>query len=194
MGAITDTLDPPLLLIAMPQVVDPFFHRSVILLLEHGSDGSFGLIVNRPSEVSVRDILSELEVSWGGDPETTGWFGGPVQPNVGTVLYGADDAKTLDTIIEIAPGLRVSRDVRVLVSMVERPPTHFRLILGYAGWEAGQLEQEIERNDWLIAPVDLATLFGDEPSLMWEEALESIGVRPESLPSWTTAGDGGSSN
>ena len=194
MPAITETLDPPLLLIAMPQVVDPFFHRSVILLLEHGSDGSFGLIVNRPAEVPVRDILSELDVSWGGDPDIKSWFGGPVQPNVGTVLYRGGDRKLLDTIVEIAPGLRVSRDVRVLMAMIEDPPAEFRLILGYAGWGEGQLEQEIRRNDWLIAPLDGASLFTDQPSEMWEEALESIGVRPESLPSWTNAGDGETSN
>lgn len=194
MPEITESLEPPLLLIAMPQVVDPFFHRSVILLLEHARDGSFGLIVNRPTDVPVGEILSELEVSWGGDPEAPSWFGGPVQPNVGTVLYRGDDPIGIDTAVEVAPGIRVSRDVRVLLGLIEHPPVQFRLILGYAGWGGGQLEQEIERNDWLIAPVDPGRLFTSHPAEMWEQTLGSIGVRPESLPSWTIPGDGETSN
>ncbi|HEU5162509.1 MAG TPA: YqgE/AlgH family protein [Thermoanaerobaculia bacterium] len=188
---ITDTLETPVFLIAMRQVVDPFFHRSVVLLLEHDEGGSFGLIVNRPTDVSMSQLLSGLGVPWGGDAEAQSWFGGPVQPGVGTVLYaGAEPHEDgEDTAHEIAAGLCISRDIRVLTRLASAPPPEFRLFLGYAGWGAGQLAQEIERSDWLTAPFDRATLFRSDPTEMWTRALASIGIRPESLPTWAMPGE-----
>jgi putative transcriptional regulator len=187
---ITDTLETPVFLIAMKQVVDPFFHRSVVLLLEHDEGGSFGMIVNRPTDVSMLDLLAGLGVSWAGALDAPSWFGGPVQPGVGTVLYGgeapADEEE--DASHEIADGLHISRDIRVLTRLAASPPPELRLFLGYAGWGPGQLAQEIERSDWLVAPFDRGSLFGD-PTEMWGRALASIGVRAESLPNWTITGE-----
>ena len=184
---IDDTLDTPLFLIAMKQVVDPFFHRSVVLLLEHDEDGSFGLIVNRPTDVAMVQLLTGLGVTWGGALDAASWFGGPVQPGVGTILYASRETAAEGELAahEFAPGLFISRDIRVLTRLAARPPAEFRLLLGYAGWGAGQLAQELERSDWLIAPLDRGSLFGPEPAAMWDRALQSIGVRPESLPTWT---------
>ncbi len=188
---IDDTLETPLFLIAMKQVVDPFFHRSVVLLLEHDEDGSFGLIVNRPTDVPMVQLLTGLGVAWGGSLDAASWFGGPVQPGVGTILYGARGPAEEGEMAahEFAPGLHISRDIRVLTRLAARPPAEFRLLLGYAGWGAGQLAQELERNDWLIAPFDRSSLFASDPVTMWSAALQSIGVRPESLPTWTTSAD-----
>lgn len=191
---ITDTLDTPLFLIAMRQVVDPFFHRSVVLLLEHGEDGSFGLIVNRPTDVPMVQLLGGFGVSWGGPLDAATWFGGPVQPGVGTVLYAGSAEEGEEAAPEFATGLHISRDIRVLTRLASKPPVEFRLLLGYAGWGAGQLPQEIERNDWLIAPFDPSNLFARDPAQMWARALESIGVRPESLPTWAMTGDDGKTN
>jgi putative transcriptional regulator len=188
---ITDTLETPVFLIAMKQVVDPFFHRSVVLLLEHDEGGSFGMIVNRPTDVSMLDLLAGLGVTWAGALDAPSWFGGPVQPGVGTVLYGAEEPaeEGEDVSHEIEGGLHISRDIRVLTRLAAAPPSELRLFLGYAGWGPGQLSQEIERNDWLVAPFDRASLFDDDPAGMWGRALESIGVRPESLPNWTMTAD-----
>ncbi len=186
---ITDTLDTPLFLIAMRQVVDPFFHRSVVLLLEHGEDGSFGLIVNRPTDVPMVQLLGGLGVSWGGPLDAATWFGGPVQPGVGTILYAGGAEEGGEAAPEFAAGLHISRDIRALTRLASKPPAEFRLLLGYAGWGAGQLQQEIERNDWLIAPFDRSNLFARDSAQMWTRALESIGVRPESLPTWAMTGD-----
>lgn len=188
---IADTLDTPLFLIAMKQVVDPFFHRSVVLLLEHDEDGSFGLIVNRPTDVPMVQLLGGLGVTWGGALDAASWFGGPVQPGVGTILFAGQAPAEEGELAahEFAPDLHISRDIRVLTRLAKRPPSEFRLLLGYAGWGAGQLAQEIERSDWLIAPFDRASLFASEPGAMWDRALQSIGVRPESLPTWTTGAD-----
>src|SRR6185369_2935106 len=80
-------LQAPLLLIAMPQILDPFFHRSVVLLVHHDGEGSLGFIINRPTAISVSEILQGMEIDWRGEHALVAHFGGPVQPQLGTVLF-----------------------------------------------------------------------------------------------------------
>jgi putative transcriptional regulator len=191
---VVETLDTPLFLVAMPQVADPFFYRSVVLLLEHSEEGSFGLVVNRMTELPLSAILEELGLERQSQDDTFAFFGGPVHPSVGTALFRngtaeADPGQTLD----VGDGVRLSQDIRVLRRIAETPTLRFRLVLGSAGWVSGQLESELRRNDWLIAPFDANLLFTTANQEMWERALEMIGVRPESLPAWT-GGDVGDAN
>jgi putative transcriptional regulator len=180
----------PVLLLAMPQVADPFFHKSVVLLLAHEDEGSFGFIVNRSTELKVVDILRDLEIAWGGAPEVLARFGGPVQPQVGTLLFAPESGSPdLPGSAEVLPGVRVSQNLSELALLAGAPPSRFRLLLGYAGWGAGQLIEEILRNDWLTAPVDLDLIFTQQPELAWERALHSVGVDPGSLPAWTPTED-----
>ena len=86
-------LTPPLLLIAMPQVQDPFFHRSVVLLVQHDEQGSFGFIINRRTGSLVSELLQGMEIRWGGEKDLAVYFGGPVHPHLGTVLYDGTGAK-----------------------------------------------------------------------------------------------------
>jgi putative transcriptional regulator len=183
------------LLLAMPQVVDPFFRRSVVLLLAHEEGGSFGFIVNRETELKVADILRDLELAWEGPPETLARFGGPVQPQVGSVLFAADEElPDLPSASEVSPGIRVTQNLTELGRLAVRPPTRFCLLLGYAGWGPGQLVAEILRNDWLTAPVDPALVFAEAATDAWERGLRSVGVDPESLPAWTEGGSDGEAN
>ena len=178
----------PVLLLAMPQVADPFFKKSVVLLLAHEEEGSFGFIVNRATELKVGEILRDLEIEWGGDPAALASFGGPVQPQVGTLMFaeaGAGDLPELPNASEVLPGIRVSQNLSELALLAARPPERFRLLLGYAGWGAGQLVSEIVRNDWLTAPVDDELIFGGDPLETWERGLRSVGVDPATLPAWT---------
>ena len=141
---------------AMPQVLDPFFHRSVVLLLHHDDEGSFGFIVNRPTGIQVSEILKGMEIRWEGGEEAVAYFGGPVQPQLGTVLFSPVLDETTDpedTATEVAPGVALTQHVGDLARLAEAPPDRFRLLLGYAGWGEGQLMEEILRNDWLTAPV-----------------------------------------
>jgi putative transcriptional regulator len=180
----------PVMLLAMPQVADPFFRKSVVLLLAHQEEGSFGFIVNRSTDLKVAEILRELEIDWGGDPADRARFGGPVQPQVGTVLFAAgDDLPELPRANEVLPGIRLSQNLSELAQLAVRPPARLRLLLGYAGWGAGQLVSEIVRNDWLTAPVDDELIFGEPGEPTWERALRSVGVDPATLPAWTE-GDG----
>ncbi|HVS13370.1 MAG TPA: YqgE/AlgH family protein [Thermoanaerobaculia bacterium] len=178
-------LSAPSLLLAMPQIQDPFFHRGVVLLLAHEEDGSFGLVVNRPSNLRVRDILEDLDIAWGGNAAATAFVGGPVQPQRGTVLFPAEEPLDDDST-EIVPGVAISQSLTSLGLRAPTPSANLRLVLGYAGWSAGQLAGEIMSNDWLVAPASPEAVFSD-PALAWERALLSVGIDPNTLPTWTDA-------
>lgn len=187
MTVIDSDLTTPVLLLAMPQVLDPFFHKSVILLLHHEKEGSFGFIINRPTGIKIHEILKGMEVGWQGGGDEVAHFGGPVQPQLGTVLFSAslEEAEAMEAASEVLPGVAITQHVGDLSRLAESPPDHFRLLLGYAGWGAGQLIQEILRNDWLTAPVQSDLIFASDPEQVWDAALRSVGVDPAVLPSWT---------
>ncbi len=198
----SEDLKTPLLLLAMPQVMDPFFYKSVVLLLQHQQEGSQGFIVNRPTGVKIGEILEDLEIPWLGDEGSLAFFGGPVQPQLGTLLFKddelaadtpplSDEQPAESTRLEVCPGVALTQHLGDLESLAEEPPASFRLLLGYAGWGDGQLVKEILRNDWITAPVNTELLFSDEPDEVWRQAMESVGVDPASLPAWTPQGDGG---
>lgn len=184
-------LSTPVLLMAMPQVLDPFFHRSVVLLLHHEDEGSFGFILNRPTGIKVSEILKGMDVGWSGREETVAYFGGPVQPNLGTVLFAPvlPDGSPEDTATEVLPGVALTQHIGDLSRLAEAPPEQFRLILGYAGWGEGQLMEEILRNDWLTAPASSELIFAPDPERIWDEALRSVGIDPAVLPSWIPGRD-----
>ena len=192
-----EDLEVPVLLMATPQVQDPFFHRSVVLLLGHTAEGSFGFNVNRPTTVSVDEILDGMEIPWGGDQESLAYFGGPVQPQLGTVLFQPDDGGapgTPESMTEVDSGLWMTQHVNDLSDLARRPPAAFRLYLGYAGWGAGQLVDEILRNDWIVGPVIRELLFAEDVEEVWKHALEAAGVDPRTLPTWTPPAAGGATN
>jgi len=186
-------LTTPVLLVAMPQVLDPFFHRSVVLLIHHEDEGSFGFIINRSTGIRLTEILGGMDVGWQGRGEATAHFGGPVQPQLGTVLFGPGAAET-EASTEVLPGVALTQHIGDLVRLAEMPPDHFRLFLGYAGWGSGQLFEEILRNDWLTAPVQVDLIFAPDPDDVWSEALRSVGVNPAALPSWTPERGGEKTN
>ena len=124
-------LETPLLLMATPQVQDPFFHKSVVLLLHHDDEGSFGFNLNRPTTVSVAEILEGLEIEWAGDPKMCAYLGGPVQPQLGTVLYDEAGAVPVSADPEatttcVYPGLVMTQHVGDLARLAKAPPPHMR--------------------------------------------------------------------
>lgn len=183
-------LAAPVLLMAMPQVLDPFFHRTVVLLVHHDEEGSFGFIVNRGTGIRVGEILKGMDISWRGETDAVAFFGGPVQPQTGTVLFQPTPAAEglTDAASEILPGISITQHVGDLATLAEAPPERFRLFLGYAGWGGGQLVDEILRNDWLTAPVQSDIVFSRDPDSAWAAALKSVGVDPAALPAWSPGG------
>ena len=186
-------LEPPVLLLATPQVLDPFFRQSVILLVQHSQEGSLGFIINRTTGIRVAEILDGLEIAWQGDQTEAAFFGVPVQPHLGTVLFhrSADDAITVDsgTVTELVPGLLMTQHVGSLTALAAAPPGFFRFVLGYSGWGEGQLAEELERNDWLVAPPSDELLFAAAPDAVWDTALRSLGIDPADLGAWAADSD-----
>ena len=204
MVADVSGLETPVLLLAMPQVLDPFFHRSVVLLVNHSDEGSLGFIVNRPTEIRVAEILQGMEIAWQGKGDPLAFFGGPVRPHLGTILFDGpapsaevdlEPDEAVERSSEVVPGVHISQHIDDLEELAAGAAERFRLFLGYAGWGEGQLVEEILRNDWLTAPVQEEILFAKEAADAWTEALLSVGVDPSSLPSWTPdSGNGSAAN
>lgn len=178
-------LETPVLLIAMPQVLDPYFHKSVVLLVHHDDEGSVGFIVNHPTSIAVRDILEGMEMPWQGAEGTVAFFGGPVQPQLGSVLFRSEELEKTSGATPVFDDLAISQHVNDLSRLAGEPPSEFRLLLGYAGWGAEQLIEEILRNDWITAPCRRELLFSEDSEMGWEAAVKAAGVDPSLLPSWT---------
>jgi putative transcriptional regulator len=196
MSDVQAQLVPPLLLLAMPQVQDPFFHRSVVLLMQHDEQGSLGFIVNRKTGSSVAEVLEGMGIQWGGEGKLAVHFGGPVHPHLGTILFdvgetGGTRKEQGGTEVGGLPGVRFTRDLADLQKLAGEPPASFRLFLGCAGWGPGQLLEEILRNDWLISPLRKDLLFSADPDGAWAMALHGVGVNPEALPTWTPGDEQG---
>ncbi len=169
-------------LIAMPGLADPNFARSVTLICEHSEQGAMGIVINRLTELKLRDILEQLDL-----PATKTrladlpvFLGGPVQSNRGFVVHeplgrwGATLAVT-DTL-----GVSTSRDI--LEAIAENGgPERCLVALGYAGWGPGQLEREILENAWLYGPASDEILFEVPVEQRWKEAARAAGVDIELL-------------
>lgn len=171
----------PALLVAMDLVLDPNFRRSVVLVLEHEVDqGALGLIVNRPSDLSMAQLCENLEMAWRGDREACADWGGPVGENQGWVLLDDDAARGLE-VVTLTPGLHWTRSQEALRRVAELPDLRARVFLGYAGWAPGQLEREIAEGSWLVVPVSPALLFEESHDRIWEQAVRSLGIEPATL-------------
>ena len=174
-------LEIPVLLLAMPQVMDSFFSRSVVLLIHHIEEGSFGFIVNRPTEIQLADILQGMEMPWNGASGAMAFFGGPVQSQLGTVMFGHPDERKLEMqdpegLTEVSPGICITQQLGDLGQLAATPPSRGRLRVGDAGWGAGQLALELSANAWLHAPATTSILFETPFEQRWEEAAALLGI------------------
>jgi putative transcriptional regulator len=175
----------PALLVAMPQLLDPNFRRSVILVVHHDGEGAFGLVLSRDSDVPADELCSSVGLAWGGNPQRRVGWGGPVQPNTGWVLVGEDPVLAaddpLDDVTEIAEGLHFAGSLATLKRVAAAPPAELRLFLGYAGWGPSQLEDELAQGSWILAPVSRDLVFGVAPGALWERVLRDLGIDPSTL-------------
>ena len=170
------------LLVAMPQMGDARFERTVIYLCAHGKDGALGLVVNRPfRKITFPDLLGQLDIAHG--PETPGirvLAGGPVEESRGFVLH-SDDYVRQDTL-KVEGGYALTATVEILKALARgEGPQRSILALGYSGWGPGQLEREIAANGWLNVPAEEAIVFDRELDTKWERALARLGLTPGSL-------------
>ena len=178
-----DELTAPSFIIAMPQLTDPNFHRTVVLMVEHNEEGAFGLVINRPGRTRVSELCTNLKVDWGGEDAEISLSGGPVGTDQGFVLHGALADDQVVRSREVAPGIRMALDMESFRTLCARPPGEFRMLLGYAGWGPGQLESEIRAGAWLTADVDPSLIFQTPLDDVWSYAMRSLGIDPAMLVS-----------
>lgn len=175
------------LLIAMPQLDDPNFKRSVVLLVHHDEGGSFGIVLNRSLDISMSELMRNSGIQWSAGIGSVGW-GGPVQPERGWVVFCDDgrpgaapsDAAEAD-VATLQHGVCVTGSLDKLRSVASHPPSAIRLFLGYAGWGADQLESELAEGAWLLAPLRREVVFDTAADHMWESVVRSLGIDPAAL-------------
>lgn len=165
----------------MPQLLDPNFRRTVVLLLHHDEDFTFGLVLNRTSEIAAESLCASLGIEWKGAPAALVDWGGPVQPNTGWVLLGGGAGAGIEDATEVTDDLSFAGSLDSLKRLAANPPERLRLFLGYAGWGAGQLESELAQGAWLVAPLASRVVFEVEPDALWEHVLRELGVDPATL-------------
>jgi putative transcriptional regulator len=175
----------PALLVAMPQLLDPNFRRSVVLLVEHSEERAVGFVVNRPTDTRAADAVV-LDPPATGDSGLCLWTGGPVEPHRGFLLLGRDPGTESEESEIVTEGIHLTASLEVLRSLIETSPTALadepcRLLLGYAGWGPGQLDRELAESAWLLAPLKRELVFDTAPEAMWERTIRSLGIEPLAL-------------
>ena len=169
----------PRLLLSMPQLYDPNFKQAVVLLCEHGEEGAFGLVLNRQTDTPASSVI-QLTPPVEADNGLQLWVGGPVEPERGWILMGHDPPGA--KAVEVCEGLYLSTSPEVLRQLLEEgPPDRTRLLTGYAGWGAGQLDAELSASAWLTSDVQLDLIFDTQATQMWETAIRRLGADPSML-------------
>ena len=167
-------------LIAMPSLLDPNFARTVTLLCAHNEEGAMGLVINRPLGITLGEMLAQMDLECD-DPVIKSrqvMHGGPVQPERGFVLH--QPAGTWEAVLSVGDssdglGIAASRDILAAIAAGDGP-TRSLVMLGYAGWGAGQLEREVAENAWLSGPVDSTIIFEAPLEQRYELAARLLGV------------------
>ncbi|MGH8213649.1 MAG: YqgE/AlgH family protein [Rhodanobacteraceae bacterium] len=170
-------------LIAMPALGDPNFARGVTFVCQHGEEGTMGLVVNRASEYSLGEVMAQMQMRCEseGVAATQVLIGGPVMVERGFVLHQPDERKW-DSSFRISDALAVTTSRDILAAMAQgNGPKRALIALGYAGWGAGQLEQELRDNAWLTVEADQRILFDTALEDRWNAAVALVGVDPSKL-------------
>ncbi|WP_421867521.1 YqgE/AlgH family protein [Motiliproteus sp.] len=170
-------------LISMPHLKDRFFEQSLTYICEHNEHGAMGLVVNRPMDLSFKEILGHLEISIEPlhDAQRQIYAGGPVQVERGFILHSPTE-HLWSSSYAVNERLHLTTSVDILRAIAEGwGPEHYLITLGYAGWGAGQLEQEILHNSWLSCPADLDILFATESQQRLDAAAGKLGVNLDLL-------------
>jgi putative transcriptional regulator len=177
-GSLTNQL-----LIAMPGMADPNFTTTVTLICEHNDDGALGIVINRPTTLKLGGLFEQLSVE-NADPDVADdpvLSGGPVGIERGFVLHGPE--RSYESTLEVSSEIRLtlSRDIIDAMAAGEGPE-HALVALGYAGWDAGQLEEEMLANSWLNAPATPEIVFETPFADRWNSAARTLGIDIASLP------------
>jgi len=164
-------------LIAMPNMVDPNFARSLTYICEHNDQGALGVVVNRPTDMTLRSLLEQIEIDLdvGFLANEPVYFGGPVQTDRGFVLHSPVGEWQSTLSVQADLGFTTSKDI--LQAVAEGTgPGNLLVSLGYAGWAPGQLEEELKQNAWLTVAATPEVIFGIPPEDRLAAAMKLLGV------------------
>jgi putative transcriptional regulator len=177
----------PCLLIGMPSMLDGNFTKSVLLLAEHNSEGAIGFILNRPSTVPLKSMLSDIDRDV--PPAIPAWYGGPVDTGTAIILHSRKPSSS-DT--DVGHGIFLSTSGRVLDSLLDESAASltdlahghltqdilnpYRFLVGYAGWGRGQLDDEIRSGAWILHPMDRDIVFNTPWAEMWTSVTSKMGL------------------
>ena len=169
-------------LIAMPSLADPNFHGTVTYLCAHNEDGAMGIVINRPLELTLGEVLAHLNIETQHDKvrDAPVLQGGPVQSERGFVIH--QPCGTWDSVLQVSDAIAIATSHDILRSLANGDgPERAVVALGYAGWGAGQLEREVLDNAWLSVPADSAIIFDVAPDERWSQATRTLGIDPQRL-------------
>jgi putative transcriptional regulator len=175
-GIIMDSLENQLL-IAMPSLDDSFFNKTVTYICEHNAEGAMGLIINLPIDVSLNELLTQIDEDKAESPELDQQVltGGPVSQDRGFVLHSTQSGWNSSLALNDEVMITTSKDI-LLALGTEEAPEKYMVTLGYAGWGPGQLEEEIKENSWLITPADGDIIFNTPIEQRWKKATTMLGI------------------
>lgn len=171
------------LLVAMPGLNDPMFSRSVTYICEHNAEGAMGIVLNQPLSVNVSGLLKQLDIDFDDSADNARQpvcNGGPVSHDRGFVLHTPKEGYTSSVWLNDELMVTTSKDILSTLTCADAPEK-FLLALGYAGWSAGQLEQEIADNSWLVIPTDNKIIFDVPYKEKWQSATEKLGIHSYQL-------------
>jgi putative transcriptional regulator len=154
-------------------------------MIQHDETASFGLVLNRSSDLKLQELFESLECRWTGESDALVHWGGPVELNSGWMLLG-DSLRLIpdgDQLSTVVPGVNFAGSLDVFREVAADPPRNARFFLGYAGWGPGQLEFEISQGAWLSAPASPELVFDSSPEDMWNHVVRGLGIDPSTLVS-----------
>lgn len=165
------------LLIAMPNLDDSYFNKTVTYICEHNAEGAMGLIINLPINVTLNELLTQIDEDKTDAPELDQQVltGGPVSQDRGFVLHSTQAGWSSSLALSEEVMITTSKDILMALG-TEGAPAKYMVTLGYAGWGPGQLEEEIKANSWLLTPADGDILFDTPIEQRWKKATEKLGI------------------
>ena len=172
----------------MPQMQDPYFERTVTLICDHNEEGAMGIVINRPMDLQFGEVLEQLDlITHELNPEVSEMsvlIGGPVARENGLILHKTESKHKdiWDSTMAVSEEIHLTTSQDIMRALAKgNGPTQQHFALGYSGWEAGQLEEEIRSNSWLIAPAHESIVFDLPFTQRWEAAAQSIGIDVDKL-------------
>ena len=178
------------LLVAMPTLDDPYFARSLTYICEHNEKGAMGLVINQPIGMSLQELINQADedaIVLKEKAEGIVLAGGPVSQDRGFILHTTQIGWSSSLVLTPEIMITTSKDILSVLGN-ENAPTKSLVTLGYAGWSAGQLEEEVQKNSWLFVEADLELLFEVPIHKKWEAAVQKLGIDV-----WQLAPDAGHS-